>query len=98
MEYIEIYDDSKVSCQINGKNYIYSFIDGDDEFSKIHHKSPLEHSTKTDVGKELYEIISRELISATSDYEREKIYKRRFDKIIQNLQDLTPIRLSFLFV
>ena len=88
MEYVTINDESKIACQLNGKQYTYSFIDGDDEFSKIHHKSPLEHSTKTDVGKELYEIISREPISATSDYEREKIYKRRFDKILQNLQDL----------
>ena len=88
MEYVTINDESKIACQLNGRQYTYSFIDGDDEFAKIHHKSPLEHSTKTDVGKELYEIISREPISATSDYEREKIYKRRFDKILQNLQDL----------
>lgn len=88
MEYIEIFDGSKVSCQLNGRNYIYSFIDGEDEFSKIHPKSPLEHSVRTDVGKEIYEIISREPISATSDSEREKIRSRKLDKILQNLQDL----------
>ena len=88
MEYVTINDESKIACQLNGRQYTYSFIDGDDEFSRIHHKSPLEHSTKTDVGKELYGIISREPISTTTESERDSIRKRKFDKILQNLQDI----------
>lgn len=88
MEYVEINESSKVACQVNGKQYAYSFIDGEDEFSIIHPKQPIEHSKNTDVGKSIFEIVCREPISATSDAERKSIYERKFRKITQNLQDI----------
>ena len=88
MEYVEINESSKVACQVNGKQYAYSFIDGEDEFSIIHPKQPNEHSKNTDVGKSIFEIVCREPISATSDAERKSIYERKFRKITQNLQDI----------
>ena len=88
MEYVEINESSKVACQVNGKHYAYSFIDGEDEFSIIHPKQPNEHSKNTDVGKSIFEIVCREPISATSDAERKSIYERKFRKITQNLQDI----------
>ena len=87
MEYVEIYDESMIACQKNGRQYTYSFIDDGDEFSKVHQKSPLELSDKTSIGKEILDIIRREPISATSDKEREKKYLRRLDTILQSLQD-----------
>ena len=88
MEYVDINDTSKIACQRNGKQYLYSFIDGDDEFSKLHQKSPLEHTKNSNIGKNLYAIICKEPISATSENERESIYLRKFDKILQELQDI----------
>lgn len=88
MEYVEIFDDSKVTCHINGNKFSYSFIDGDDEFTLVHHKSPVEQSSKTDIGKEIYNIISREPIQASSDKDRDNIRNRKLLKILQSLQDI----------
>ena len=88
MEYVEINASSKVACQVNGKQYIYSFIDGDDEFSKIHQKSPLEHTKNSNIGRNLYDLICKEPISATSESERDSIRLRKFDKILQELQNI----------
>lgn len=87
MEYVEINESAKIGCVFNGKQYAYSFIDGEDEFTKIHPKSPIEHSNKTNIGRILYGIISKEPIYAP-DVERENIYQRNFDKILQQLQDI----------
>ena len=88
MEYVEIFDDSKVTCHVNGNKFSYSFIDGDDEFTLVHHKSPVEQSSKTDIGKEIYNIISREPIQASSDKDRDNIRNRKLLKILQSLQDI----------
>ena len=87
MEYVIVNDSSKVACQKHGKQYTYSFIDGEDEFDKIHQKSPLEHTKNSNIGKILYEIICKEPISATSESERISIYQRKFDKTLQELQN-----------
>ena len=87
MEYVVINDTCKVACQRDGKQYTYSFIDGDDEFSKIHPKSPLQHTNRSIVGKTLFTLISKEPVSATSDDERDEIYQRKFDKILQELEN-----------
>ena len=88
MEYIDINETSKIACQSNGRQFLYSFIDGDDEFNKIHQKSPLEHTKNSNIGKELYEIICKEPISTTSEIERDSIRLRKFNKILQELQDV----------
>ncbi len=88
MEYVVINESSKIACQLNGKQYTYSFIDGDDEFSMIHPKSPLEHTKNSNIGRELYALIRNEPVSATSEEERESIYLRKFLKILQELQDI----------
>lgn len=88
MEYVEINEDSKVACQKVGKQYAYSFVDDGDEFSKVHPKQPIEHSKNSVIGKILYRIVSSELVSATSEEERQNIYIRNFDKILQELQDI----------
>lgn len=87
MEYVVINDFSKIACQKNGRQYAYSFVDGDDEFSKIHQKSPLEHTKNSDIGRNLFNLICKEPVSATSEEERKSIYLRKFDKILQELQD-----------
>ena len=87
MEYVDITEESKIACLKNGKQYTYSFIDGDDEFSKIHQKQPIEHTKNTDIGRKLFEIISRESIYAESEEERTSIRLRKFDTILQKLQD-----------
>ena len=78
MEYIDINETSKIACQSNGRQFLYSFIDGDDEFNKIHQKSPLEHTKNSNIGKELYEIICKEPISTTSEIERDSILYPKF--------------------
>ena len=88
MEYVVIYDDSKVACQKVDKQYTYSFIDDGDEFTKIHRKSPLEQTDRTNIGQEILDIIRREPISANSDKERDKKYLRKLDTILQSLQDI----------
>lgn len=88
MEYVDIGENSKIACQMNGGQYTYSFIDGDDEYSLIHRKSPLEHTKSTNVGKELMVLVSREQVMASSDVERNQIYSRNFLKILQKLQDI----------
>lgn len=88
MEYVDIGESSKVACQKNGGQYTYSFIDGDDEYSLIHRKSPLEHTKNSNIGKELYGLVSREQVMASSDSERNMIYLRNFNKILQKLQDI----------
>ena len=87
MEYVVINDSCKVACQRDGKQYTYSFIDGEDSFSKKHPKSPLQHSTLSAIGKTLFNIICKEPVSATSEDERDEIYQRKFDKILQELED-----------
>ena len=87
MEYVIINDDSKVACHRDGKQYTYSFLDGDVKFAKKHPKSPLEHTNRSAVGKALFSIICKEPVSATSDDERNEIYQRKFDKILQELED-----------
>ena len=87
MEYVIINESSKIACQRNGKQYAYSFVDGDDEFSKIHQKSPLEHTKNSDIGRNLFNLICKEPVSATSEEERKSIYLRKFDKILQELQN-----------
>ena len=87
MEYVDINESSKVACLKNGRQYTYSFIDGDDEFSKVHQKQPIEHSKNSSIGRLLFEIICKEPVSATSEDERKSIYLRKFDKILQSLQD-----------
>ena len=87
MEYVVINESSKIACQSHGKQYAYSFIDGEDEFSKIHSKQPLEHTKNSDIGRNLYSLICKEPVSATSEDERKSIYLRKFDKILQELQD-----------
>ena len=87
MEYVNINDDSKIACHKDGKRYTYSFIDNGDEFNKIHNKQPLEHSKNSEIGRKIFEIVCREPVSATSEEERKSIYLRKFDKILQELQD-----------
>ena len=87
MEYVVINDNSQIACHRNGKQYTYSFIDGEDEFNKIHPKSPLQHTIKSAIGKALFSIICKEPISATSESERDEIYQRKFDKILQELEN-----------
>ena len=87
MEYVIINDNSKVACHQDGKRYTYSFIDGDDEFNKIHNKSPLEHTKNSNIGKILFDIIRKEPVSALTEEERNSVYQRKFDKILQELQD-----------
>lgn len=87
MEYVEINESCKIACQRNGKQYTYSFIDGEDEFTKMHPKSPTQHTTRSAIGKALYSIIIKEPVSATSENERDEIYQRKFDKILQELED-----------
>ena len=88
MEYVIINDNSKVACHQDGKRYTYSFIDGDDEFNKIHNKSPLEHTKNSNIGKILFDIIRKEPVSALTEEERNSVYQRKFDKILQELQDI----------
>ena len=88
MEYVDIGEDSKVACQVNGRQYTYSFIDGDDEYSLVHQKSPLEHTKNTNIGRELWSLVSREQVMASSDNERNQIYSRNFNKTLQKLQDI----------
>ena len=87
MEYVDINDNSKVACHQDGKRYTYSFIDGDDEFNKIHNKSPLEHTKNSNIGKILFDIIRKEPVSALTEEERNSVYQRKFDKILQELQN-----------
>lgn len=88
MEYVDIGDKSKIGCQKTGNQYTYSFIDGDDEYSLIHAKSPLSHTNRTNIGKELWTLISNERVLAENDSERNLIYTRNFNKILQSLQDI----------
>ena len=88
MEYVEINESSKVACHKNGKHYTYSFIDGSDEFNKVHQKQPIEHSKNTGIGKILFEIICKEPVSAITESERKSYYERKFNKVLQSLQDI----------
>ena len=87
MEYVVINDTCKIACQRDGRQYTYSFIDGDDEFTKKHPKSPVEHTIKSAIGKALFNIICKEPISATTEQERNELYQRKFDKILQELEN-----------
>lgn len=88
MEYVNIGESSKVACQKNGKQYTYSFVDGEDEYSLVHQKQPLEHSKSSNIGKEIWSLVSKEKVSADSPSEFNKIYSRNFNKILQQLQDI----------
>ena len=87
MEYVNIFNDIKIGCMKEGNQYTYSFIDSDGEFRKIHKKSPLEHTKNTEIGKKIFEYVNIEPVSATSEDERKSIYQRKFDNILQSLQD-----------
>ena len=87
MEYVNIFDDTMIGCSKEGNQYTYSFIDSDGEFKKIHKKSPLEHTKNTEIGRKIFEYVNLEPVSATSEDERKQIYQRKFDNILQSLQD-----------
>lgn len=87
LEYVTIFEDVKIGCSKDGNQYTYSFIDSDGEFKKIHKKSPLEHTKNSEIGRKIFEYVNREPVSATSEDERKSIYQRKFDKILQSLQD-----------
>lgn len=87
MEYVNIVNDIKIGCMKEGNQYTYSFIDSDGEFRKIHKKSPLEHTKNTEIGRTIFEYVNIEPVSATSEDERKSIYQRKFDNILQSLQD-----------
>ena len=87
MEYVEIFDGIKVGCIKTGNQYTYSFVDSEGEFSKVHKKSPLEHTRASEIGKKIFEYVNLEPISAKSPDEWKNIYQRKFDKILQDLQD-----------
>lgn len=86
MEYVEIYDGSKVGCIKNNKQYTYSFIINGEEYKKIHDKQPIAHSKNTAIGRKIYELVCKEPILSAGD-ERDSIYLGNFDKILQKLQD-----------
>ncbi|WP_458456486.1 hypothetical protein [Methanobrevibacter sp.] len=88
MEYVNIFDDIKIGCSKDGNQYTYSFIDSDGSFNKLHRKSPLEHTKNSEIGKKIFEYVNKEPVSATSEDERKSIYQRKFDNILQSLQDL----------
>lgn len=87
MEYVEIYDGIKVGCIKTGNQYTYSFVDSEGEVSKVHKKSPVEHTRASEIGKKIFNYVSLEPISANSPDEWKNIYQRKFDKILQDLQD-----------
>ena len=87
MEYVNIVNDIQIGCMKEGNQYTYSFIDSDGEFRKIHKKSPLEHTKNTEIGRKIFEYVNIEPVSATSEDERKSIYQRKFDNILQSLQD-----------
>lgn len=87
MEYVDIFEDTKIGCHKDGNQYTYSFTDSDGTINKIHKKSPLEHTRNTEIGKKIFEYVTREPVSATSEEERKSIYQRKFDNILQSLQD-----------
>lgn len=91
MEYVDIFEGIKIGCFKEGNLYTYSFIDSDGVFNKIHKKSPLEHSTSSDIGKKIFEYVHREPITITSNTSKEeieRIYQRKFDDVLQSLQNL----------
>lgn len=90
MEYVDIVEGIKIGCSKDGNLYTYSFVDSEGIVNKLHKKSPLEHSINSDIGKKIFEYVHREPITITSDTSKkeiESIYQRKFDKILQSLQD-----------
>ena len=87
MEYVNIFDDIQVGCSKKGNQYTYSFIDSNGSVNKIHKKCPLEHTKNSEIGKKIFEYVCLEPVSATSEEERKSIYQRKFDDILQSLQD-----------
>ena len=88
VEYVEISENSKIACTKKGNQYSYSFVDGDDEFTKLHKKQPIEHSKNSEIGKAIFNLISADPISATSEDERKQKYLKKFNTVLQNLQDI----------
>ena len=88
MEYVDIYGDIQIGCSKEGNQYTYSFIDSDGSIKKIHKKSPLEHTKNSEIGKKIFEYVQREPIPTNTEEERKSIYQRKFDVILQSLQDI----------
>lgn len=90
MTYVNILnDDTQVQCLKQGNVYIYTIIEDGVEFNIGNHKKPpLEHTTQTQIGKQIYQRINENLSAKqrrTTDPNKEfRLIMEKLDKDVQS--------------